>query len=134
MGGTQQHDSQIHPKVEHLEDLRLGEVQHDDSTELRQRDTGENRTAHFGQSVRRPFESGGFHRHRETVHQVRAEFHADAHGHHQIDQRHGVQGDVPPVHQTAKIHQDHCDGDQHDHAGKYVQAHQEERRQENGQQ
>lgn len=84
MGGTEQHNSQIHPKVEHFEDLRLGEVQHDNSTKLRQRDTGENRTAHLGQSVRRSFQSAVFHRHRETVHQVRTELDADAHRHYQI--------------------------------------------------
>ena len=31
-------DAQVHPEVEDLEDLRLGEGQHDDPAELGQRD------------------------------------------------------------------------------------------------
>ena len=42
MGGADEDDAQVHPEVEDLEDLRLGERQHHDPAELGQRDAGEN--------------------------------------------------------------------------------------------
>ena len=36
--GADEDDAQVHPEVEDLEDLRLGERQHHDPTELGQRD------------------------------------------------------------------------------------------------
>ena len=36
--GADEDDAQVHPEVEDLEDLRLGERQHHDTTELGQRD------------------------------------------------------------------------------------------------
>lgn len=42
MCGPQQHDGQIHPEVEDLEDLRLGKGQDEDSSKLCQRDPTEN--------------------------------------------------------------------------------------------
>ena len=41
MGGADEDDAQVHPEVEDLEDLRLGERQHHDPAELGQRDAGE---------------------------------------------------------------------------------------------
>ena len=38
VGGADEDDAQVHPEVEDLEDLRLGEGQHDDPAELGQRD------------------------------------------------------------------------------------------------
>ena len=38
VGGADEDDAKVHPEVEDLEDLRLGEGQHDDPTELGQRD------------------------------------------------------------------------------------------------
>lgn len=40
--GAQQHDGQVHPKVEHLEDLGLGKRQDQNSSEFGQRDPAEN--------------------------------------------------------------------------------------------
>lgn len=40
--GSQQHNGQVHPEVEDLEDLGLGKGQHNDTPELRQRDPTEN--------------------------------------------------------------------------------------------
>ncbi|KAJ8956657.1 hypothetical protein NQ318_014011 [Aromia moschata] len=40
VGCAKQHDAQVHPEVEHLKDLRLGEVQHNDATEFGQRNAG----------------------------------------------------------------------------------------------
>lgn len=34
MSGAEDHDAQVHPEVEHLENLRLGEPEHDNATEL----------------------------------------------------------------------------------------------------
>ena len=42
MGGTKHHYSQVHAEVEDLEELRLGEVQHDNTKQLGQRDTAQN--------------------------------------------------------------------------------------------
>ena len=39
---SNQHNSQIHTEVEHLENLWLGERQHDNTAELSQCDTGQN--------------------------------------------------------------------------------------------
>ena len=38
MRGADEDDAQVHPEVEDLEDLRLGERQHHDPPELGQRD------------------------------------------------------------------------------------------------
>ena len=38
MGGAKDDDAEVHPEVEHLEELRLGEGQHDHPDQLRQRD------------------------------------------------------------------------------------------------
>ncbi len=42
VGGADENNAQVHPEVEDLEDLRLGEGQDDDAAELRQRDPGKN--------------------------------------------------------------------------------------------
>ena len=42
MGGADEDDAQVHPEVEDLEDLRLGERQHHDPAKLGQRDAREN--------------------------------------------------------------------------------------------
>lgn len=46
MGCPQQNDGQVHPKVEDLEDLRLGECQDEDPPELGQRDSTEHLQAY----------------------------------------------------------------------------------------
>ena len=45
--GADEDDSQVHPEVEDLEDLRLGERQHHDPAELGQRDARQNLQTYF---------------------------------------------------------------------------------------
>ena len=39
MRRSKEHDPEVHPEVEHLEELRLGERQNDDASQLRQGDS-----------------------------------------------------------------------------------------------
>ena len=47
VGGADEDDAQVHPEVEDLEDLRLGERQHHDPAELGQRDARQNLQKHI---------------------------------------------------------------------------------------
>ena len=58
--------------------------------------------------------------------EVTAELHTDTHCHHQVDQGHRVQGDIPPVHQTAQVDDDQDDDDEVDDGGHQVESHQDE--------
>ena len=51
---------------------------------------------------------------RESSYKMTAELHADTHGHHQVDQGHSVQRDVPPVHQPSQVHDDKDDDEKVD--------------------
>ena len=42
MSRSEPHDSQVHPEVEDLEQLRLGEGENDDASQLRQGDSTQN--------------------------------------------------------------------------------------------
>ena len=63
-----------------------------------------------------------------------AELHTDADRHHEVDQGHGVEGDVPPVHQAAEVDDDQDDDQQVDDAGHQVEAHEYESDNEDGSQ
>lgn len=54
--------------------------------------------------------------------------------HNEVHQGHGVKRDVPPVHQSADVHDDHRDR-RDDHQGReYIETHEQERHDEYGQQ
>ena len=136
MGCSQQHDGQVHPEVEDLEDLRFGETEDDDSREFRQGDSREDAAARslhgFGGTL--PLAAHG---RCVRTDDVRDELHSDSHSlrrrrggdklwvtdsalqfndcspsthHDQIDQRDRVQGDVPQPHDAR-----HIDDDQQHH-------------------
>ena len=46
--------------------------------------------------------------------------------HHEVDQGHSVEGDVPPIHQAAQVDDDEDNDDQIDDAGYQIEAHQNE--------
>ena len=79
-------------------------------------------------------DSVGPHVDRESPGEVAAKLHADAHRHHEVDQGHGVERDVPPVHQTAEVHDDQDDDQQVDDARHQIKAHEYESDNENGSQ
>lgn len=132
MRGAEQDDPQVHSEVEHLEDLALGEAEDDDASEFRQRDSGEDAAAHSGEGVGRPILPRRAHRRGEAVHQVGAEFDGNADSHHEIDQRDGVKRNVPEVHESAQIDDDHRYRYEDDDRGEDVQAHQQEGGYEDG--
>ena len=57
---------------------------------------------------------------------MRTELHADAHSHHQVDQRHSIEGDVPPVHEAAEVDNDEDNDQEVDDAGHEVKTHENE--------
>ena len=69
---------------------------------------------------------------RESSGEMATELHADAHGHHEVDEGHGVECDVPPVHQAAEVHDDQDDDHQVNDAGHKVKAHEYEGDDEDG--
>lgn len=84
MRRTIKHYPQIHPEVEHLEDLRFRKVQHDNAPEFCQGDAGEDGASHAGQGVSSSLNPRRFNGNRETVDEMRAEFHRYTHGHHKV--------------------------------------------------
>lgn len=79
MRSSQDHNGQVHPEIEHLEDLRLGERQHDNSSELCHSDSGQYTASRAGHRICRTF---AFSAHRGGVrtHNMRDEFDANSHG------------------------------------------------------
>ena len=64
------------------------------------------RTAHIGQGVFGAFQSRSFRRENKVSTDVCTELQGDANGHDEIDQRNGIQFDIPQVH-----HANHITGD-----------------------
>jgi len=64
--------------------------------------------------------------HSEGSCDMTAELNADADGHDEVDERDGVEGDVPPVHQGPQVDQDQDDAEQDDCGRPEVHAHEEE--------
>ena len=100
------------PKVEHSEDLGLGKGKDQDAAKLSECDAWQDGAAHVDHGL-----PGVLHPLQVAVdgkgaRDVAAELHTDPHGHHQVDQGDGVQGDVPRVHHPPKVDQDEDDAQQ----------------------
>lgn len=64
---------------------------------------------------------------------MRTKLDGDTDGHNEVYQRHRVEGNVPVEHESAKVHNNHCDGDADDNRRVDVEAHQQECDDEDGQ-
>ena len=62
---------------------------------------------------------------RESSNEVTAELHADTDSHHQVDQGDGIEGDVPPVHQAAKVDDDQDDNEEIYDGGDQIESHED---------
>jgi hypothetical protein len=152
--GTNQNDSQVHSEVENLENLGFGERQHHNAGEFCHRDAGKHTTTSgierlFGpmqicaleqrkrsDNVRDELDTNADalkKRTRSLLPKSSGQFNNHTH-HHQIDQRHRVQRNVPNPHQPTHIQNDQGHHEQDNQRRQNVKAGHEESDHKNGQQ
>ena len=136
-----QHDTQVHPekrfeirkdyllgvvlpKVKYGENLRLGKSKYNYPSELGESDAGEDRAPHISEDIASTLCSTSTNIDRESSGHVTTKLYTNTHSHDQIDQGNGIQGDVPPVHETAKVEDDENDDEQVDERRHKIESHQ----------
>ena len=122
MGGADEHDPEVHAEEEDLEDLRLGEPQHDDPAELGEGDPREDGAPHVDEGGLGPRDAVAVVVEREGADDVGAELDGDADGHDEVDEGDAVELDGPPVHHSHEVDEDHEDGQHDDQGGEDVKA------------
>ena len=93
------------PEEEYGEYFRVCKSQNNNSSEFCESDSGEDGAAHVYDGLPCILDSVLTSELCEVAHDVSGELHADSHGHDKVGERHRVEGDVPPVHEGAEIHE-----------------------------
>ena len=126
MHRADEHDAQVHPEVEDVEDLRVGKDEHDDAEKVCDVDAGEENVAELDDGLSGSLDPAGLVADGVGTEDVTGELDADPARHDKVDQGDGVEGDVPPVHQSEQVYDDQDDEEDCHHRGLEIEASQDE--------